>query len=398
MRRIAVMVYGRRPATAIDLVSGIAELGSRRGWQLLVRSVEDPSLLPMILGGGVHGVIAMAQSKQQASELAATRVPLVNVITGYMVGKAPTVRINDRHVGRLAAEHLASLGHRRLAYLGVDVPDNDLRADGFSAEVLRLGLEEVRPDLPQTPEAPPTLAPRRFFTWDEIATGEILDPWLKTVETPVGVLCFNDHIAAALVDACARVGLSVPDDVAVLGVDNDELLCPYSAVPLSSVDPGLKQIGYRAAEVLEATLSGKPPTLEVIQIANHRIVQRRSTETLVVDDPVVREAVQFIRSRVGQPLAVSHVMKKVRLSRATLDRRFQSVLGRTVGEEIRRMRARTAGRLLRDTKLKLADIARRSGFASQQHLCRAFRLAYGLSPGAYRKREALSGGRGFDVG
>jgi len=185
-----------------------------------------------------------------------------------------------------------------------------------------------------------------------------------------------------------RTGRRVPDDILVIGVDNDELLCPQATVPLSSVDVGLRAVARRAAEMLESQFATGVSNLATVKLANLRVVTRRSTDTVAVADDDVRRALEFIRAKACDRIGVEDVLKVVGLSRATLDRRFLAVLDRTAGEEICRVRAMTANWLPRDTDILLMEVARQSGFASQQHLCRAFKLAFNASPGAYREDAA----------
>lgn len=191
-----------------------------------------------------------------------------------------------------------------------------------------------------------------------------------------------------MIDACTRTGRRVPDDISVIGVDNDKLLCPYATVPLSSIDVGLRAVARRAAEMLESQFATGASDHAMVRLANLRVVTRRSTDTVAVADEQVRQALEFIRAKACDRIGVEEVLNVVGLSRATLDRRFLATLGRTVGEEIRRVKATTASRLLRDTDISLVEVARQSGFASQQHLCRAFKIAFNASPGAYRDDAA----------
>jgi LacI family transcriptional regulator len=206
----------------------------------------------------------------------------------------------------------------------------------------------------------------------------------------VGVFTCNDVWGVQISEACRGARLNVPEDVAIVGVDNDDLLCELSRPSLSSVAVPSEEVGYRAAEMLDGLLRGKPPARRPVLLPPRGVVARQSSDVLAIEDPEVAAAVRFIRgARSGgtpRPLATSDVMESVAVCRRTLERRFRQCLSRGIGDEIRRVRLDRAKRLLCDTDLPMSAVAEASGFADGKHLSVSFRRALDLTPSAYRRQ------------
>jgi LacI family transcriptional regulator len=196
----------------------------------------------------------------------------------------------------------------------------------------------------------------------------------------------SDHRAAYLIGACEAVGLAVPEDVALIGADNDVQACELAAVPMSSVDCNRETLAYEGARLLDRLMRGDRRRRRPIIIAPRGVVVRRSSDIFAVADPAVVRALQFIREHYLEPIGVDHVIQASRTSRCGLYRAFQKHVGRSVGEEIDRQRVEHAKTLLRDTDEKLHSIARRSGFSGPEHFTRVFRRVISEPPSAYRKR------------
>jgi LacI family transcriptional regulator len=215
--------------------------------------------------------------------------------------------------------------------------------------------------------------------------------WLLALPRPVGVMACYDIRARHVLDACRRVGLAVPDQVAVIGVDNDEFLCDLSDPPLSSVAPDTRRTGYEAAALLDRLMSGRERRRgQAIFVEPLGVVARRSTDVLALGDADVSAAVRFIREHACDGIAVKDLLAEVPLSRRVLEDRFRKLLGRTPHDEIARVRFERVRQLLRETRLPLAEIARRSGFRNAEYLATAFRRQLGTSPNAYRKSAGVT--------
>jgi LacI family transcriptional regulator len=201
----------------------------------------------------------------------------------------------------------------------------------------------------------------------------------------VGVLAGNDIRGLQVLDACRRINVSVPEAVAVLGVDNDEVLCELSDPPLSSIDQDLERIGYEAAALLDRLMAREPATPEPILIKPLGVVARLSTESVAIDDPAVAAALRAIRQLACDNMGVDLVADRAGLSVRALQRRFKSLTGRTLQEEIANTQLARVRQMLAETDLKLESIARRAGFGYPGYLCSFFKKKTGMTPGEYRK-------------
>jgi LacI family transcriptional regulator len=224
--------------------------------------------------------------------------------------------------------------------------------------------------------------------WD-VAEEEIAS-WLLSFSRPVGVMACFDIRARQVLDACRRAGLVVPDQVGVIGVDNDEFLCGLTDPHLSSVALDPRRAGYEAAKLLDELMSGRQrPRAQVSFIPPLDVVTRRSTDVVALDDADVSAALRFIREHACDGIGVKDLLDEVPLSRRVLEGRFRNLLGRTPHEEIARVRFERARQLLRETRMPMAEVARRSGFRNPEYLSTAFRQEFGTSPNAYRKAAGL---------
>jgi LacI family transcriptional regulator len=210
--------------------------------------------------------------------------------------------------------------------------------------------------------------------------------WLASLPKPLAVFAANDLWGSELVQAAREVGLHVPDDVSILGVDNEELLCEISHPPLSSIRMGAEQIGRAAVVLLQRLLDGKAVgALPIPRVPPAGVVTRQSTDVLAVEDPDVAAAIRHIRRHAVEGLSVKQMLDALAVNRRTLERRFVSVLGHTPLEEIRRVRLERA-KLLLQTDMPIYDVAARSGFATPEYLATSFLRATGMTPTAFRRQ------------
>jgi LacI family transcriptional regulator len=214
--------------------------------------------------------------------------------------------------------------------------------------------------------------------------------WLTDLQKPVGVLACYDIAGQEILEACKIAGLAVPDDVAVLGVDNDELICNLTSPPMSSIQPDALGTGHLAAAILDRMMTGEPWMPGLHLLPPLRIAARQSSDLFSVSDPVVARALAFIRDAAGRRLSVPEVLRHVGLSRRALDYRFTNLLGRTVHDEIMRARMERIAHLLISTDWTLPRIAEFLDFPHSEYMGVAFRRLNGTSPGEYRKANRAS--------
>ena len=204
-----------------------------------------------------------------------------------------------------------------------------------------------------------------------------------------GVMAGNDVRVRHLLEACRTIGARVPEDVAVIGVDNDELMCELTDPPLSSIEQGARNLGFRAAELLDRMMSGKKPASIANYVIPERVVSRRSTDYLAVGDPDVAAAVEYIRQHACEHIRVADVLKDIVISRSTLETRFRKIMHKTIHDEIQQTMLIRAQQLIVEGKLTLRQVANKAGFAHAQHMNKLFHQRLGQTPGEFQQMVQL---------
>ena len=299
------------------------------------------------------------------------------VVVGHRRSEIPGVAnvVTGSHdIGRLGAEHLLSCGVRHFAFCGyLNSCWSEIRCETFKHVVSLARFDCAEFCIQASSSGSP---------WQD--QREAIANWLRTLPRPVGLMACNDDLGHEVIAAAKLAGLSVPDDVAVIGVDNDEVVCGLTDPPLSSIAVNFERAGYEAAHVLAGLMRREAAPSRIIVSPTH-IVARRSTSLLAVEDQHLAKALRYIRDRVQESPSVEAVARAGGISRRALEKRFRDSLGRSVLDEIRRVRTDQIARLLVETELPVAEIAERLGFADAQHIARYFRSAKAISPLAYRK-------------
>jgi LacI family transcriptional regulator len=355
-------------------------------WSFYVE--EDPrQKLPDFRSWRGDGILANFQDRKVAQAVRGLSVPVVEVGGGYgwydPASKIPCFDTDHRAVARLAVNHLLDQGFRRLAYCGFPRTRHN-RWSEERAAAFRRGAREAGCRC--------GVYVGRYETarkWQELQRG--LMAWLQTLEMPVGVMACNDVRARHVLEACRSLGLRVPEDVAVIGVDNDEAMCELSDPPLSSVEQGMRRLGYQAAALLAQVMQGKKAPQTRFVVAPEGVVARRSTDTLAVSNAEVVLAARFIREHACDGVSIAELAKMVGLSRSTIERRFKATMGRTIHAEIDRVRIERARTLLAETDLPLKQVAAQAGFKYIQYMTTRFRRSLDQTPREYRLRARMPG-------
>ena len=377
-----------------EILRGIARYVREHGpWSTFLepRSLEEtvPGWLQDWDG---DGIIARVQNRQIAEVVRATRIPAVDVLgvtqpggggTPRRARPLPLVHTDDAQIAALAAEHLLEKGFRRFAFFGLAGESwSQQRRDSFARAVGAAGhpcaVYETPRDVHHT------------RMWEDYA--DDLARWVAGLDKPAGLMACSDQCGPVLLEACRRAGAAVPDAVAVIGVDNDEPLCEVSDPPLSSVWPDHFAVGYESAALLHRLMNGETPPPGPVYLAPRGVVTRQSTDVLAVEDRDVAAAVRFIRERACRGLRIDDVAEHVSLSRSALQRRFKSVVGRTIHAEALRVRLDRAKALLAGTELPIAVVAERAGFNHQEYMGAVFRQRLGHTPAEFRRRARSPGG------
>lgn len=381
-RRVALLLDGARGWDA-GVLRGIASYANRhRPWQFLRPAVTYyqsfsglPSVsLDALLSHRPDGVVM--HESEMTRHLIRSGVPTIVVPTGPLTSDGYYISCDNDAVGTIAAEHLAGQGLRHFGFVGfANVRWSDLRLAAYRAWLEQAGHQV---DVHLVPLAPSDREQPRLH--------RALTQWLRDLPNPKGIFVGNDDLARAVGEICQLNGISVPDEVALLGVDNDELICELSSPPLSSIPFATEKAGYDAGEMLDHLMEGEAPELRFIETAALPPVVRRSTDRLAVDDPDVLKALQYIRDNSSRIIQVGDVVKSTTLSQRTLHNRFKAAVGHSMVKEINRQRAQYVAGLLADTNQSISRIAWRLGYRDDAHLVRFFRREMGQTPGAYRRR------------
>ena len=324
------------------------------------------------------GIIARITNDRIAAVVARKRLPVVDVGNVGLAPLLPSVETDNQTIARLAAEHLLERGLKHFGYCGVaGIRTSTVRGDHFARCLAEAGNGC---SLYQPAETPARIDP-----WRSDSAG--IARWIRALPKPAGVLAAWDGCAVQILQVCRRIGVAVPDELAVVGVDDDELLCDLADPPLTSIATDVHQIGYRAAELLDRMMAGQEVPCGAQSIRPLGVVTRQSTDMLAFEDRDVSLALRFIREHACHAIRVEDVLKVVPLTRRVLESRFKRLLGRTPHDEIVRMQLRRVNELLVETDLPLKSIAARTGFTHVQYLIAAFKKKVGLTPGAYRTRN-----------
>jgi LacI family transcriptional regulator len=223
-------------------------------------------------------------------------------------------------------------------------------------------------------------------SWDKEV--ESVGRWVQSLPKPAGIMACNDFRAVQLLDACSRAGVAVPEEAAVIGVDDEEVACEMAYPPLSSVVPNALEIGYEAAATLDLLMRGQKPRESELCIPPVGVVARRSSDAMAIADPLVAQAMQFIHRSACNGINVEDVVTHLAVSRSVLQRRFNDELGRTLHDAILDVRLERVCQLLAGTALPIVEIADRAGFKHVEYLNAVFKKSYEMTPNAYRKQSA----------
>jgi len=377
--RPLVVLSTREPKTFPSVAGhAIAEQAREFGWDLLDLRFTRGSLPEDRMPSGA--LIEWLPTDPLARDLRKMGCPSVRLgkLPHPNDDLLPAVIPDGVATGRFAAEHFAERRFKNVAYVGrkpwslsrtMYEAFRDRAAElGGTCHLLRIGNE--------------TVTGRQKYEARALEVGQ----WLKGLPKPVGLLAFSDSQAATLCTMCRRSGLTVPEDVAVLGLGNDLLDCEMSPVALSSIDVARDEWGRQGARLLQGLMNGKPAPERPVMIRPNGVISRRSTDVLAVADPAVGKAMRFMWDHLEQNLSVDDVASEIGMPRRQLERAFRKHLKRGINAELRRKRLEYCCELLRSTTISITDIAPMVGFRSGDYLHASFRQAFGMTPRQYRLR------------
>jgi LacI family transcriptional regulator len=323
------------------------------------------------------GILARINDRRMARVVGAAGVPVVDLRNALPDLDIPTVAMDNLSVVRLGVDHLEEQGFRNFAFCGTPLGENrnqDERAARFKALVEQRGhrCEVYAP------------GKTRGGGWE--AEQRNIIQWLRSLPRPVAVMTCHDDRGLQVMDACLRAGLHVPEEVAILGVDNDPFLCNLSTPQLSSIDGNAERVGYEAAKLLASMMKGGGKPKKPILIEARGVVMRQSTVVTAVDDPHVAHACRLIREHTGKATGLDELLRKVPVSRSALFRRFKESLGRSPKKEMTRIRLQRARELLSYTTQPIEEVARNTFRTDAKHFITTFAKEVGQTPLQFRKR------------
>lgn len=363
-----------------QLIEGVLDYARthQRRWSFLT-APESLSLSLLDLQGWVgDGVITGLNTSREAEQAQAMTLPVVNVTGTLSASPVPRVSVDNEAIGHLAAEHVLDQGHRRVAYYGLErIAFSQKRQAGFEARLAESGL---------TPEV--LLARDTFRTvgyhWHEQLAQ--LERWIDSMDKPLGVFTVSDYRARMVLDACDKLALRVPHDVAILGVDNDPTLCEHSEPALSSVSRNSYVAGLEAARLLDRMMRGEPvaPDTELL-VEPEGVVCRASTDVVAVEDPRLRQAVCWIHGHIDRPISIEDLLDHVHVSRRWLEYEFRKAFDCSPHQYITKRRIDKAKQMLtHPDRAYVTEVAEACGFKSAKQFSAAFRRIVGASPSDYR--------------
>jgi len=383
--RVALLIessrtYGR------GILRGIARYAHVNGpWSIYSQERELHSGIPdWLKNWDGDGIIARIEDRRMASALLRLGHPIVDVLGNNRFDAIPGFDTDAHAVAQLAAEFFVRTGFRNLAYCGYrGIPFSDRREAAFCEFLVRQGRKVC---VFSSRVSRHSAAHIQAVEQSGLGAEKAIAQWLREQPRPLGLFACNDVRAQQVLNACREHGLKAPEEVAVIGVDNDDVLCNLCVPSLSSIEPDTERLGYEAAALLDRLMKRRPVKSALKQIPPVGLVERGSTDVLPIEDAIAVQALRFIRDRLAEGIAVKDVLKHVGRSRTDLEQRFRRWLRTSICQEILRQRMDRACSLLQQTDLDLEAVAARSGLVSAAQLCRLFRRRFQCTPTAYRTR------------
>jgi LacI family transcriptional regulator len=371
--------YGR------DLCLGIADYARSHGeWNFLIQERDLRGGIPEWLAGWKgDGILCRLSDPELAELFANARCPVVDLYGQIRHPGIPFLDTDAVAVADMAARFFVNSAFSHFAFCGFPgLWFSDDRGKAFETAIARFG---ARLHVYQPPVA---------WNVTDVARRESLHPsgspqltkWLASLPPRTAILACNDVRAQQLVMVAASIGRGIPEDLAVMGVDDDHLICELCTPRLTSIRPDTHTLGYTAAHWLHQLMTGKKPPYHELLVAPLQITERASTDTIASDDEVLVKALRFIRDHAHEAIDASRVIAHVGLARSSVEQRFRQTLGRTIKAEITRARINRASVLLRETRMNLETIAHACGFATASHFVRIFKQENGTTPGVFRTK------------
>lgn len=382
-KRVALAITAHEYAHGREKIMGIIDYYRKHSaWEIHRNELSQPYVMPESLAGwDGDGIVGEIYTDADAANLSALGIPLVNTSSSEIARDIPTVGVDNHAIGRMAAEHLVECKLDNFAFVGVvGLSHVRERYEGFVEVLDRDGNSCSLVQYQPTESSDDHVS-------EETVTPEQLMDALKELELPVGIMASTDRVGFAVLEACRRLGLRSPEDVALIGVDNDEMYCNLAYSSMTSIAPNARQVGFSAAAMLDKLMDGEELAESRILVPPKRIHFRNSTDMTRSEYPEVARALRFIRNHANEFIDVTNVLDVVPVSRRWLEMKFKDEVGHGIYQEIRRVHIERAKELLLATDWPVSRVAKESGFNNTERFDFAFQKLLGMSASEYRNRR-----------
>lgn len=356
-----------------ELLNGIARYSKLHGpWSFYLEPRGLKSSIPRIKNWNADGIIM--RNSVISSDLINLKLPTVLCLhESRRLKHLPVVVTDSKVVAKLASEHLLNRGMKNFAFCGFDNFEwSNERKEFFTGFIMDAGFKVNAYN-----------QGKKSIPWDNEQL--LLKKWLAKLPKPVGILACNDDRGQQVLEACKAARINVPEEVSVIGVDNDPIICGFCDPPLTSIALNTEYAGYAIAELLDKLMKGEPMKGQEIKVTATHVVRRQSTDIIFVEDESVSQAIQYIRQNAKNKILVNHVVKQTCLSRRSLESRFRKAIHRSIQEEIRRVRTDLIAQMLVETNLTISEVTAMFNFTDVEHISRYFKKEKGMGLREFRK-------------
>jgi LacI family transcriptional regulator len=382
-KQVALAIVAHEYAYGREKIKGVIDYYSKHSaWEIRRNELSQPFVATKDLAGrDGDGVIGEIYTAEDVAMVAGLPMPFINTSSSDLAADFPSVSVDNHAIGHMAAVHLLGCRLDSFAFVGpAGLCHVQKRFEGFSQGVEKAGGKCRRVEYVSG------LAHATDISEEMVNHEELLDA-LGGLCLPAGIMASSDRVGFAVLEACRLLGLRSPEDVALIGVDNDEIFCNLAHSSMTSIDPNARRVGFEAAAMLDKLMDGVEPESRHVLIPPLRIVFRNSTDMARSQFPEVARALRFIRNHAHEFIDVTNVLDVVPVSRRWLEMKFKEEVGRGIYQEIRHLHVERAKELLQTTGWPVSRIAKESGFSSSERMEFAFSKLVGMSASQYRKQQ-----------
>jgi LacI family transcriptional regulator len=356
-----------------ELLNGIARYSKLHGpWSFYLEPRALKSSIPRLRNWNADGIVM--RNSVISADLISLKLPTVLCLhESRRLKHLPVVTTDSKVIAKLASEHLLNRGMKNFAFCGFDNFEwSNERKEHFNNFILEAGFNVSMYEQGS-----------KSISWDR--EQQLLTKWLVKLPKPAGIFACNDDRGQQVLEACKAARISVPEEISVIGVDNDPIICGFCDPPLTSIALNTEYAGYALAELLDKLMNGEPMNGQEIKVTATHVVRRQSTDIIFVEDEAVAEAIKYIRQNAKNKIRVDDVVEHTYLSRRSLESRFKKIVHRSIQEEIRRVRTDLIAQMLVETNLTISEITAIFNFTDVEHISRYFKKEKGLGLREFRK-------------